>query len=170
MFCFNPNEDIGTIASSLGWDQAKQEKKWLQVYNTVVAQGQKKNAVKRGTGIVHIVWNGDPPENTDAAWTAAEQDPPGLVCPHSRSFTVGIARSHKQHFVARSEIPKLASCSAPYWLDSQWKMERWCLNVSASRVSVMSVESRIQEKQKMMQTLVLMCRPLARLWPKERRL
>ena len=52
VFCFNPNEDIGTIASSRGWDQAKQEKKWLQVYNTVVAEGQKKNAVKRGTGIV----------------------------------------------------------------------------------------------------------------------
>ena len=91
VFCFNPNEDIGTIASSLGWDQAKQEKKWLQVYNTVVAEGQKKNTVKRGTGIVHIVWNGDPPENTDAAWIAAEKDPPGLVCPHSRHFTIRLA-------------------------------------------------------------------------------
>ena len=124
VFCFNPNEDIGTIASSLGWDQAKQEKKWLQVYNTVVAEGQKKNTVKRGTGIVHIVWNGDPPENTDAAWIAAEKDPPGLVCPHSRSFTVAIARLQRKHCVARSEMPRPASCSALYWLDSKWKMER----------------------------------------------
>eukprot|EP01043_Picozoa_sp_COSAG02_P012044 COSAG02_NODE_457_length_21950_cov_35.452794_2_plen_213_part_00 len=124
VFCFNPNEDIGTIASSLGWDQAKQEKKWLQVYNTVVAEGQKKNAAKKGTGIVHIVYNGNPVENTDVAWRAAEQDPPGLVCPHSRSFTVDLARLHRKHCVARSEMPKPASCSALYWLDSQWKIER----------------------------------------------
>ena len=98
VFCFNPNEDIGTIAGRKGWDAAKQERKWLQVYNTVVYEAQQKNkstgcgmfsalccgasVCKGTTGTVHVVWNrsnGDPPQSTEEAVEAARDDHPALV-------------------------------------------------------------------------------------------
>ena len=89
VFCFNPNQDIASIAGSKGWDQAKQEQKWLQVYNSVVAVAQEKRQEQDGAGIVHVVWNGDPPQNLLEAWQAAQFDGLGLVrsltltCPHT---------------------------------------------------------------------------------------
>ena len=98
VFCFNPNEDIGTIAGRKGWDAAKQERKWLQVYNSVVYEAQQKNkrtgcgmfsalccgasVCKGTTGTVHVVWNrsnGDPPQSTEEAVEAARDDHPALV-------------------------------------------------------------------------------------------
>ena len=79
VFCFNPNEDIETIAKGRGWSKAQQDQKWLQVYQQVMWEAQKKRNQNLSTGIVHCVWNGDPPESTADAWEAASKDAPGLV-------------------------------------------------------------------------------------------
>ena len=38
---FDPNDDIATVADFLGWSQAQQEKKWLEIFNKIMMQAQK---------------------------------------------------------------------------------------------------------------------------------